>query len=228
MLWLTTSLLAACIADTDGNGAQGSVSAQLTLDQNVGVRNIVYTLSGGPLGSPLQGSFEPAGGPPFHWAISNLPAANGYTLDIGGYDETDNEVCTGTTQFDVLASDSTFLNILLICGLAPSDPRGRAEVRVKLDLVATRPCPMLHSVNIVPARIEPEAGAQIEVVASDPNGKPLSYAWAASAGSFDDASVSSTVYGCDAATGPQTISVVVGNGDPACATTGELVVDCAR
>jgi hypothetical protein len=203
------------------------VSAQLSLDESAAVRTIVYTLSGGPLGSPLQGSFEPSAGPPFHWAISNLPAGNGYTLDIGGYDETGTEVCAATTEFQVLASDSTFLNMVLICGLAPSDPVGRVSVRVKLDPVLMEPCPMLHSVNVVPARVEPGGSAQLEVVASDPQGKPLSYTWTASGGSFDDASLDRTVYACDAATGPQTVSVVVENGAPACAVIGELTVDCA-
>lgn len=227
-LWLATSLLSACVADTDDGGfARGSVTAQLTLDESAGVRTIVYTLSGGPLGSPLQGSFEPSSGPPFHWAISNLPAGNGYTVDISGYDETGNEVCAGTTEFEVLASDSTFLNIVLICGLAPSDPVGRVDLRVKLEQIAREPCPMLHSVNVVPARIEIGGSAQIEVVASDPGGKPLSYTWTASAGSFEDTSLSQTVYSCDAARGPHKVSVVVDNGDPACVTIGELAVDCA-
>ena len=226
--WLATSLLLACAADTDGTESEpGSVSAQLTVDEDMSVQSIVYVLGGGPLGSPVQGAFEPTGGPPFQWAISNLPAAEGYTLSISGYDEEGNELCAGNTHFDVLENDSTFLNIRLVCGLDPSAPSGRAEVRATLKLVQTMPCPLVHSVNFVPARIGPGRSAQLEVVATDPGASPLAYAWTASAGSFDDASSSSPSYSCNGVTGPQALSVTLDNGEPACRTSAEVTLDCA-
>jgi hypothetical protein len=91
-------------------------------------------------------------------------------------------------------------------------------------------CPVLDSVLPSSPSLA-VVGMPLAVAASahDPDAQPgpLQYQWAATSGTFSDASAQAPSYSC-AAAGQATLTISVGDGDaaPGCADVAMLTIDC--
>ena len=125
----------------------------------------------------------------------NLAAGLGNVLEITAT-TTAGIPCRGTSQpFDVVAGQSTFVSLVLICGGVAVGPDS---------------CPTVTVAAPNPAdAIAPSGAIPLSVSASDADPSDvLSFSWAASAGTFGDSTAQSTRYVC-ATAGAETLVLTV-------------------
>lgn len=213
--------MAGCGADA-GVFETGNVELSLLVGE-ASVDRVNYEVTGGSLVTPLSGELAVEGNV-VSATISNIPEGIGYLLSLTAYAQGE-KLCEGVSEsFDIVAGETTQVDVTLNCGVAVPQPSGNAQVNGSFEIVQGNACPLLHSVSAIP--LQNAAGAQLEIVASDPDGSELSYSWTASAGSFDDPSSSKPVYLCGPATGPQSISVLLSDGTSSCDVVAAVEVDC--
>ena len=141
--------------------------------------------------------------------IAGIPAGTGDVVTMTAV-TSGGSTCTGTSSpFNVIANQSTSVNITLNCAPTMTDG-GLGSVVVTGTLVAGDSCPTLTSWSISPQTAAANGGQiDVSVVAADADtSDTISYAWSAGAGSFLNATSNSTTYTC-ATAGTQTLHVHV-------------------
>lgn len=218
---LATFALAAC--GTETSGEVGSVDLSLTLN-GAEVDSVQYVVSGGALGTPIEGTLA-VQGDQVYGVITNLPVGTNYVITLTAFNNGE-PVCVGSSEpFDIVANQTTQVNVVLTCGEETTVETGNAEVNGSFNVVGLNVCPGVHSYVAIPDAIEEGGSSNAQVVASDFDGDALSYSWTATSGSFDNPGSSDVIYTCGAA-GDQVLTVVVSDGEPACDQTVEIVVGC--
>lgn len=218
---LAAFALAAC--GTETSGEVGSVDLSLTLN-GAEVDSVQYVVTGGALGSPLEGTLAVQGDQVFG-VIANLPVGTNYVITLTAYNNGE-VVCVGSSEpFDIVANQTTQVNVVLTCGEETTVETGNAEVNGSFNVVGLNICPVVHSYVAIPDAIEAGGSSDVQIVASDYDGDALSYSWTATSGSFDNAASSDAVYTCGAA-GEQVLTVVVSDGEAGCDQTVEIPVGC--
>jgi len=76
--------------------------------------------------------------------------------------------------------------------LIVTDPPGASDTSSVTVLVVANQPPVIASVSAAPARVKPYEACSLKVVASDPEGGPLTYLWRVSAGFMFDTTSAST------------------------------------
>jgi hypothetical protein len=218
---LATFALAAC--GTETSGEVGSVDLSLTLN-GAEVDSVQYVVSGGALGEPIKGTLA-VQGDQVYGVITNLPVGTNYVITLTAFNNGE-PVCVGSSDpFDIVANQTTQVNVVLTCGEETTVETGNAEINGSINVVGLNICPVVHSYVAIPDAIEGGGSSNVQVVASDFDGDALSYSWTATSGSFDDASSSDPVYTCDLP-GTQTLTAVVSDGEADCDQTVEITVGC--
>jgi len=162
--------------------------------------------------------------PPVAATIMDLPSGDcGITLTA--FDNAGDPLCTGSEDFTVLANETVQVNVVLLCDSDAEELLGNAEIDATFEFVEGNNCPRLHFLNAVPSTVPPE-GSEVTVLVSDKDGDALTTALTATGGSFADPSAQSTTYTCDGASGAQTISVTVSDGEAACDKSKSFEVTC--
>ncbi len=218
---LAAFALAAC--GTETSGEVGSVDLSLTLN-GAEVDSVQYVVTGGALGSPLEGTLAVQGDQVFG-VIANLPVGTNYVITLTAYNNGE-VVCVGSSEpFDIVANQTTQVDVVLTCGEETTVETGNAQVNGSFNVVGLNVCPVVHSYVAIPDAIEAGGSSDVQIVASDYDGDALSYSWTATSGSFDNAASSDAVYTCGAA-GDQVLTVVVSDGEAGCDQTVEIPVGC--
>jgi hypothetical protein len=118
--------------------------------------------------------------------------------------------CSGTSApFDVVVGQTAKIPVTITCGTVVPDG-GIGTVVVTGTLVPGDNCPALVSWSISPQQTAANGGTiDVSASASDADvSDTLTYAWAATAGTFTSGSTASTQYTCGAA-GTQTLSLTI-------------------
>lgn len=218
------TMLAACSGQPEGGGEPGSVSLSLQIN-GFQVDRVVYEITGGPLTSPVVGQLA-IDNDQVSTPIRNLPVGTGYVITLAALDSTGAVFCTGTSlPFDITDGAMTQVDMVLTCGQNPDDLRGDVAINASFETFDFNVCPVLNSVSAIPSTIPEGGDSSINVVFSDRETAVLIYSWSAAFGSFDDPTVSDPTYTCSVA-GPQTLTVLVSDGDPACDQTLDILVGC--
>jgi hypothetical protein len=147
------------------------------------------------------------------------------TITLIALDDAGAVLCTGSKDFTVLVDETITVDVVLTCEGDGDDPLGNVNISATFEEVEGNSCPRLHFLNAVPDEV-PAEGSAVTVLVSDKNGDVLTTALTATGGSFTDAAAQSTTYFCDSATGAQTISVTVTDGDAACDKSKSFDVTC--
>lgn len=218
--------LASCASET-ANSNVGSV--QLTLlvgDTNID--RLEFTISGGPLVDPLTGilAVDDTKTPPVWSLIADVPVGTGYTVVLNAKDDAGEVICTGSAVFDIIEGQTTKLNLVLLCDVTPDFPTGDLEIDATFEIIDDNICPIVHYSIVLPTSIPEGTSAVAQVLASDPDGPGVTVSWSAGGGSFGNAGAANTTYSCGTATGAQTLTAIVSDGDVDCDKTVELAVTC--
>ena len=163
--------------------------------------------------------------PPIAATIMDLPPGP-CSVELIASDDQGVALCTGSTDFTVVANTTVNANVVLVCGDEPeTDPLGNVDITGTFEFIDGNRCPRLHFLNAVPDEV-PAEGSEVTVLVSDADGDTLTTALTATGGSFADPGAQPTTYFCDGATGGQTISVTVSDGDAACDKSKSFDVTC--
>ena len=164
--------------------------------------------------------------PPVWSVIMDVPVGD-CSLTLTAFDDQGAPLCMGGPKdFTVVEGETVKVNMVLTCEVDGGDPLGNVNISATFEDVEGNNCPRLHFLNAVPDEV-PAEGSAVTVLVSDRDGDVLTTALTATGGSFADPTAQSTTYTCDDASGNQTISVTVSDGEAACDKSQSFEVQCA-
>ncbi len=221
---LACAWLAGCAGDEGDSGPVSQVDLQVTVD-NSDVTSVEFEVD-------CEGGFALEGNlnvvedrdPPVWATIMDLPVGE-CTITLTARDDAGAVLCAGSEDVTVVENETTKVAIVLTCEIDGEDPVGNVEVDATFEEVDGNLCPRLQLLNAVPNDIPAGGSSEVTVLASDPDGDPLTTALTATSGSFADPTAQSTTYTCGAS-GTQTIRVVASDGDVSCDKTKTFTVTC--
>ena len=117
------------------------------------------------------------------WTCLRDPAPSGCTAS----DAQGAVLCTGSTDFTVVANQTVDANVVLQCGVTGEELLGNVNITGVFEFIVTNRCPRLHFLNAVPDEV-PAEGSEVTVLVSDADGDTLTTALTATGGSFADPS----------------------------------------
>ncbi|WP_224248146.1 Kelch repeat-containing protein [Hyalangium gracile] len=193
MLALAAVLLAGCTSSGDTGTARFAVAAPQSLSSDI--TRVVVTSGGADIASVSVELFPTDG----VWGgiIGNIPAGTDRTFLAQAFDVWGTLLFEGSASGVTISSGQTTLVAITLQQLNPPPP-------------FENEAPLIDS--LVASTTTVAAGGTISLVASahDPNpGDTLTYAWAATAGSFSSSSEPFTSWTAPASTGIQTLTLVV-------------------
>ena len=214
-----------CASDTTTESSElGTVNVNLMVG-NSDVTSVTFDLSCDN-GFTLSGELNVVDDrdPPVFATIMAVPVGD-CSITLTASDEQGATLCEGSKDFTVLANETVIVDVALICAGDGEELLGNAEINGTFVFVDGNACPRLHFFNAVPINV-PAEGSAATVLVSDREGDPITTLMTATGGSFADPSAQSTTYTCDGAAGNQTLTVTVGNGEPACEQSKTFDVTC--
>jgi hypothetical protein len=213
-------LAASC--STGPDPVMGSLIMDLDIAPGVAIDTVSWTISNAATGYTRSGSVDVRFSGMLAWQIGGIPAGSGYTIALSAMSVDGVFRCAGSAQFEVAAQTTTPVALQLDCSAAAGE-EGTVVV-----VGTTQICARLTALEASP--LETAVNAPIALSAAGSAGTlPVSYAWTATAGAFDDPQREAPTFTCPATPGPVTISVAVAPGAPSCdtVTTGSVTVTCS-
>ncbi len=224
---LAIPTFAACSAEPGSHASNtdadrsSSIGLELQLASGLTLDQASYTITGTG-GFSLSGDIDISNSQTLSAVISGLPAGTGYTITLSGNTTDGGTRCAGSASFDVVAHETTPVTVSLACHQASST--GSVSVNGTVNI-----CPSLDGISASPAEVKLGGSIELSATASDADSAPapLTYAWSAASGTFDDASAAAPTFTCTAP-GPVDITLTVSDGDatPRCAPELSTTVLC--
>lgn len=207
---------------TDGADANGAVGIALQVAPGLAVASVGYTITG-PAAYARTGTITVADSATLAAVISPVPVGTGYALSLDATTIDGQTTCAGAATFDVTARATTIVSVHLLCHETPRN--GGVLVNGTINV-----CPVVDGIDTGSIGSSGGSAFAVTAIAHDVDHGPssLGYAWAASSGTFSDASASNPTFTC-ASAGPVTLTVTVSDGDPTagCPDTRTATVTCA-
>jgi hypothetical protein len=215
---------ASCTHDADSadksptSGGAGNVRLGLAIANGIDLDSVHYTVKI-PGYTALEGTLPVTDGKTMLGTVSGVPAASDVTVLLDGKTSNgDGTTCHGEGTVAVQTGKTTSIFVVLQCRLADGTPvtTGAIDISGRINV-----CPQVTSAT---AGAASESSFPLSAAATDLDQDDLSFAWSASAGSFDDAESASAKYTCGVA-GTQTLTVTVDDGQ-GCTHSKEVTVEC--
>lgn len=213
------SLAMACSSEPD---PVGSMTLELDIAPGVAIDMVSWTVGNAATGYTRSGQVDVQFSTVLAFQIGALPAGSGYTIALSATSVDGAFHCAGSAEFEVSAHATTPVGIPLYCSAAGP---GTGTVVVT---GTTQICAALTALEASP--LETSVNAPIALSATGAAGTlPVSYAWTATAGAFDNPQSETPTFTCPATPGPVTISVAVSPSAPACdtVTSQSVTVTCS-
>jgi hypothetical protein len=213
---------------SDGPGsAIGSVGLAITLPSGATVSTVHYSIKNGTNVEVSSGNINTSDpGATVSLVVGGVAAGSGYTIVLTAT-ASDGSGCMGTSApFTVVANQSVSVTVLLLC--RSTTTTGTINGTGIIDN-----CPIITSYVVSPLAVS--AGGAIDVAAAATDSDPsdtVTYAWTATAGTFDAAGTASTKYHCPAASSQQTLTITASDNidaasnAPKCSTPTNIIVNC--
>jgi hypothetical protein len=220
LLVLALLLSTGCSDEVDDE-TTGTVEMDLQIGPSVTINTVTWTISNAMTGFTRSGTVNVKFSNSLQFVTGGLPAGAGYTLLLAATSADGAFSCTGTASFTVTAGSITPINLTFTCSTAPPGQGGVVVVGT------TQVCANLDSVGVSP--LETAVNTPIALSATASAGSlPTTFAWTATAGTFDNAASATPTFTCPSTPGPATITVVVSPSAPACptVTTQSVTVSC--
>lgn len=212
-------LLASCSsagsADSDELDPTGAVGLELRVGDTVQLDVISYEMTGPEYRS--SGQFSVANQQTLSAFIGGIPKGTGYKLILTAVDAIKRAIkCSGSTQFDVSAGNTTRTTVSLQCTL----PGGTGGIEI---IGTANVCPRIDSITASPGHANGfrTFALQSAVTDSDSYPQPVSYSWTATRGTVAPSTGSSAVLTCTES-GPVTLTLTVSDGECTDTVTGSV------
>lgn len=182
----------------------GSLGLNLTLSNGVVIDAVEATITGDALAEALVRTIPvPNEGATVSALFGGLPAGT-YSIVLSADAADGSTNCSGEASFDVLAGETVGVTVPMTCD--SDSVRGTVTVDGVVNV-----CPELEHVFVAPLQTAVGGQIVVEGAASDADDDDVSYAWTASAGSFDDPAAANTTYNCETP-GDQTLVLTINDG----------------
>ena len=213
--------LAAC--GTEGGSAErtlavsGVGTAEVAIPLEIAeITSVVATVSAPDISIPIVGQLAIVGDIATG-LIAGIPAGVDRTFAVHAYVDAV-LVCTGSEVVEIVADARVTVSVTLDCSVPPP-ASGEAEVVAGFNFP-----PKIVSVTAAPSPVVVGGTVDLAVVAADPDGDPLTYAWTATDGTFDDPATATTVWTAPLVDGSYDVTIEVSDGTTSVSITIVIVV----
>src|SRR5262249_26079161 len=210
----------ACSGEGDRSlGAGGKVGVDLQIAPGVTVNTVSWSITNGTYSK--SGTVTVQFSNTITFQVGGIPGGDGYALALTATSVDGTLTCVGSAIFSVAGGLTTSVSMNLVCSPAAADA-GSVVVSG-----GTTVCANINSISVFPLETAVNTRISLEATASAGSIAPT-YAWTATAGTFDSASSPTPVFTCPATPGPVTITLTVSPSASFCPTTFQqsVVVDC--
>lgn len=203
--------------DTPQVAANGTGLAEVSVPLQISeITSVVVTITAPDIVVPIVANLavldEMATG-----LIAGIPAGPERKFSVFAYVQ-NVLVCTAVKTVPIVPDTRVTVDMLLDCSV-PAPSTGEAEVVAGFNFP-----PTIASVSAAPSAVPVDGIVALNVVASDPNGDVLTYAWTATGGTFTDAAAATTVWTAPSAAGEYEITIAVSDGTTSVAMTIKISV----
>ena len=209
LLAMSLSALGVSCGNADNGTEGGQVRLGLTLPHGVTIGSLTWRVLSST-GAVLASGFTDTSNPSATPSLSvSVPPGSGEHVDLTAT-TSDGGTCTGTSAaFNVADGQLVTISLSITCDPPPPGPT-TGTIIITGIIVTGDSCPVIKTWAISP-RQTATVGGTIDVTASVTDadtGDTLTYAWAATSGTFADPASATTTYSC-ASAGTQTLSLSV-------------------
>jgi len=220
VIGLAASTVIGCIGEPS-QADTGSIGMELQIAPGITINTINWTIDNTATSFTRSGSVNVRFSNTVKFQNSGIPAGSGYTISLTAVSVDGTFTCSGSAGFRVTAATSTPVSLLLNCSTTPA---GQGTIVVT---GTTQVCANLDSLGVSPLETAVNTPVSLSATASV-GSLTATFAWTATAGTFDSATSATPTFTCPATPGDVTITVTVSPGSPTCntVTTQSVVVTC--
>jgi hypothetical protein len=213
--------LSACASDEGNPDDVGEIGLNLQLAPRVTLDSVSWTVSNAGSGFSRSGTVNVRLSNGLSFQIGGLPTGGGYLITLSATSVDGSLSCLGSASFDVVPGTVSPVSVELDCVGA------RADAGAIVVTGTAQVCANIDSLDVAPLETTVNGSIALAATASAGSVTPT-FAWSASAGSFDNAASKTPTFTCPAAPGSVTITLTVSPGTASCdsVTSQSVTVTC--
>jgi hypothetical protein len=213
--------LSACASDEGTTGDVGEIGLNLQLAPRVTLDSVSWTVSNAGTGFSRSGTVNVRSSNGLTFQIGGLPTGGGYLITLSATSVDGSLSCLGSASFDVVAGTVSPVSVELDCVGA------RADAGSVVITGTAQVCANIDALDVAPLETSVNGNIALAATASAGAVTPT-FAWSASAGSFDNAASKTPTFTCPPAAGSVTITLTVSPGSASCdtITSQSVTVTC--
>lgn len=194
---------------TSGDEDVGTVGFELQAAPGVTINTISWSITSTGTGFTQSGTVNVQNSNTIRFQVGGVPAGMGYTITLNATTVGGGFTCSGSTMFNVTAGMTTAVSLTLTC---QANGNGSGTVVVS---GSTAVCATITGLSVSPLETTVNSTIALSATATAGTLTPT-FAWTATAGSFDNAASATPVFTCPAMPGPVTITLAVSPTAPGC------------
>jgi len=208
---IALAIASGCTGEMASDADTGSVGMELQIAPGVAINTVHWAITNPINGFSKSDNVTVRFSNTLAFLAGGIPSGDGYTITLTASSIDNAFACTGSAGFRITAGSSTPVGLTLSCSTAAP---GNGTIVVT---GTTQVCANLDSLSAAP--LETAVGTPIVLAATASVGSLTpTFAWTATAGTFDNPASASPVFTCPATAGPVTITVTASPSAPSCHT----------
>jgi hypothetical protein len=192
--------------------AMGSIGMRLQLAPGVTVNTINWSINNSTTGFTRSGSVNVQFSNTVQFQVGGLPSGAGYSITLTAVSVDGTISCAGTASFSVVPGAITGVSVTLVC------TGGAVDAGTIVVDGSTQICANITSISVFPLETTVDNPISLAATATAGSAK-VTYAWTATAGTFDNAASATPIFTCPSTPGSVTLTLNVSPSAPICTTT---------
>ena len=197
-----------------GDEDVGTVGFELQVAPGVTISTISWNITG--TGFTQSGTVNVQNSNTIRFQVGGVPAGTGYTITLNATTVGGAFTCSGSTMFNVNAGMTTAVSLVLTC---QANGNGSGTVVVS---GTTAVCATITGLSVLPLETTVNSTIALSATATAGTVTPT-FAWTATAGSFDNAASATPVFTCPATAQTVTITLNVSPTAAGCTSATQSV-----
>ncbi|MES1204949.1 MAG: hypothetical protein ABUS79_03345 [Pseudomonadota bacterium] len=217
LVMATTSCGTEATSPAPRNGDVGAIGLELQVAPGVTINTVNWAITNAATSFSRSGSVNAQFSNVLRFQLGGLPAAAGYSIALSAASTDGAFSCAGTASFTVAAAMTANVGITLTCNGAGN---GTGTVVIT---GTTAVCGTITSISVLPLETTVNNPIALSATASAGATTPT-FAWTATAGTFDNASSATPIFTCPSVAQDVVITLNVSSTAPECAATSSQSV----
>jgi hypothetical protein len=209
-----------CSPPPSSSGDVGTVGFQLQVAPGVTINTISWNIANAGTGFTQSGTVNVQNSNSIRFQVGGVPAGTGFTITLNATSVNGAFTCSGSASFAVTAGMTTGVSLTLTC---QANGNGSGTVVVT---GTTAVCATITGLSVLPLETTVNSPIALSATATAGTITPT-FAWTATAGTFDNTASATPVFTCPATPQTVTITLAVSPNGPGCtAATQSVDVVC--